>query len=99
MIFAIHALYKPNAAEQRAALLPAHRDYLAGVAERIAFAGPLLGPQGEPVGSLMVVDFDDEAHVQTWLATEPFTQGGLFQQLDVQCFQNRWPQKTGFPEV
>lgn len=99
MIFAIHALYLPNVTEQRAALLPSHRDYLAMVAERIAFAGPLLGAQGEPVGSLMVVDFDDEAHVRAWLAAEPFTHGGLFKQLDVQVFQNRWPQKVGFPEA
>ncbi|MGY2374568.1 YciI family protein [Pseudomonas sp. SDO524_S393] len=99
MIFAIHAHYKPDVAERRTALLASHRAYLATVAQRIAFAGPLLDAQGEPVGSLMVVDFDDEAHAKAWLAEEPFTQGGLFARLDLQIFQNRWPQKTGFPEV
>ncbi|QXQ20940.1 YciI family protein [Pseudomonas tolaasii] len=99
MIFAIHALYKADITERRAALLSSHREYLGTVSERIAFAGPLLGAAGEPVGSLMVVDFDDEAHVQAWLAEEPLTQNGLFAQLDVQLFQNRWVQKAGFPEV
>lgn len=64
-----------------------------------AFAGPLLGAEGEPVSSLMVVDFDDQTHVQKWLATAPFTRNGLFHEVDVQLFQNRWPQNSGFSEA
>ncbi len=37
--------------------------------------------------------------MRAWLAAEPFTHAGLFKQLDVQVFQNRWPQKVGFPEA
>lgn len=99
MIYSIHALYKPDALERRIQLLPEHRDYIKQIAERVAFAGPLLDAQGEPLGSLIVAQFEDEAGVHAWLANEPFNRAQLFQRLEVAIFQNRWPQKAGFPQT
>ncbi|MGB7648440.1 YciI family protein [Pseudomonas fluorescens] len=42
----------------------------------VAVAGPLLGADGTPLGSLMGVGSDDQAHLQRWLATAPFTRNG-----------------------
>lgn len=99
MVYSIYCLYKPDVIERRAQLLPTHREYIKVIAEQVAFAGPLSDENGEPVGSLIVADFKDEAHARAWIAGEPFNSDGLFQRVDVLAFQNRWPQKSGFPDV
>lgn len=97
MLFAFHLLDRPDSQALRQSVRPAHKDYLAKVAERIAFAGPLLDEQGAMCGSLLVIDFDDAATARAWLAGEPFTRAGLYQRSDLHRFDNLWPQRTGFP--
>jgi uncharacterized protein YciI len=68
------------------------------VADRIAFAGPLTQDDGQTMlGSLLVIDFDDRAAAERWMADEPFTKAGLYQTASVLPFVNLWPQRTGFP--
>jgi len=91
---------RTGAAELRQRLRPEHKAYLAEVAERIAFAGPLLADDGQTmVGSLLVIDFPDRDAALAWLRDEPFTRAGVYSSTQVHAFQNRWPQKTGFPEA
>ena len=98
MIFALHLLDKPDAAELRQRLRPEHKAYLALVADRIAFAGPLLHDGGETMlGSLLVIDFASRDAVMAWLADEPFTRAGLYADVRIHAFANLWPQRTGFP--
>jgi uncharacterized protein YciI len=68
------------------------------VAERIAFAGPLVADDGGAmVGSLLAIDFDSRETAMAWLADEPFTRAGLYAGTEVHAFVNLWPQKVGFP--
>lgn len=98
MLFAIRLLDKPAAAALRQRVRPEHKAYLAQVADRIAFAGPLVADDGEAmVGSLLVIDFDSREAVNAWLAAEPFTRAGLYAATDVHAFVNLWPQRCGFP--
>ena len=98
MIFVLHLLDKPDAAELRQRVRPEHKAYLAQVAERIAFAGPLLRDDGQTmVGSLLVIDFASRDAVQAWLADEPFTRAGLYAAIEIHAFVNLWPQRAGFP--
>ena len=77
---------------------PAHKDYLATVAERIAFAGPLTRDDGTTMlGSLLAIDFDSRAAARAWLAAEPFTRAGLYASVEIHAFVNLWPQRAGFP--
>ena len=49
---------------------PEHKAYLAQVADRIAFAGPLLHDDGDTMlGSLLVIDFASRDALQAWLPT------------------------------
>ena len=97
MLFAFHLVDRTDAGELRARVRPEHKDYLAKVAQQIAFAGPLLADDGQTmVGSLLVIDFADRAAAQAWLQQEPFTRAGLYAQSQVHAFANLWPQKTGF---
>lgn len=99
MLFAFHLVDRTDSGDLRARVRPAHKDYLALVAERIAFAGPMLGGDGQTmVGSLLVIDFDDRAAALAWLAAEPFTRAGLYGSSQVHAFRNLWPQRMGFPD-
>jgi uncharacterized protein YciI len=98
MLYAIRLLDKPGAAALRQRVRPEHKAYLAQVAARIAFAGPLVADDGEAmIGSLLVIDFDSREAVNAWLADEPFTRAGLYAATEVHAFVNLWPQRCGFP--
>ncbi|GAA5237128.1 YciI family protein [Verticiella sediminum] len=98
MIFAFHLIDRPDAGDLRLCVRPEHKAYLALVAERIAFAGPLTADDGQTMlGSLLVIDFEDRAAAMQWIAEEPFTKAGLYQTVSILPFTNLWPQKAGFP--
>jgi hypothetical protein len=98
MIFTFILIDKPDSAELRIRLRPIHKAYLAQVADRMAFAGPLTHDDGQTMlGSLMAIDFDSRDAAHAWLNAEPFTQAGLYARTEVHAFVNLWPQQAGFP--
>ena len=98
MIYIFHLLDKPDAAGLRQRVRPEHKIYLAAVADRIAFAGPLLADDGQTmVGSLLAIDFESRLTADTWLASEPFNLAGLYARSEVHGFTNLWSQRAGFP--
>lgn len=98
MIYTFVLLDKPGAGELRQRVRPEHKAYLAGVAERIAFAGPLVADDGSTmIGSLLAIEFESRAAAHAWLAAEPFHCAGLYASTTVHAFNNLWPQKAGFP--
>lgn len=97
MIFTFMLLDKTGHADLRQRARPEHKAYLAAVAERIAFAGPLVADDGTTmVGSLLAIDFASRDAAHAWLADEPFTRAGLYASTTVHAFLNLWPQKAGF---
>ncbi len=100
MLFAFHLIDRADAGDLRQRVRPEHKAYLAGVADRIAFAGPLIEDDGQTmIGSLLAIDFEDRAAAMEWAAQEPFTKAGLYQSVSILPFTNLWPQKAGFPPV
>jgi uncharacterized protein YciI len=99
MLFAFVLRDAPGMAARRAEIRPEHKAYLGAVADRIAFAGPLLDEAGDMSGSLLVIDFADRAAALAWLAAEPFTRAGVYGSREVTAFRNLWPQQAGFPEA
>jgi uncharacterized protein len=98
VIYVFRLLDQPDAAALRQRVRPEHKAYLAAVAERIAFAGPLTRDDGVTmIGSLLAVDFDSRGAAQAWLAAEPFTLAGLYASVEIHAFVNLWPQRAGFP--
>lgn len=98
MIYAFVLLDKPGAADLRRQVRPEHKAYLGKLAERIAFAGPLVADDGETmVGSLLAIDFPSRESATEWLREEPFHTAGLYAGVQVLAFKNLWPQKAGFP--
>ncbi len=74
---------------QGAALRPAHRPaHLANLepkeaAGEVAFAGPLLGPDGKPLGSLVVFEAKDLATAQRFAENDPYARAGIFERVQV----------------
>jgi uncharacterized protein YciI len=98
MVFCFFCIDKRDSLALREQTRPKHKEYLASIADNIAFAGPLLADDGITMqGSLLVIDFPDRAAAEAWLSNEPFTKAGLFESVSVRPFQNLWPQRTGFP--
>lgn len=99
MIYIFHLIDKPGSGELRLRIRPEHKAYLAAVADRIAFAGPLMAEDGQAmIGSLLAIDFDTRAAALAWLAQEPFTRAGVYATSSVHAFINLWPQQAGFSE-
>jgi uncharacterized protein YciI len=97
MIFVFRLLDKPTSAALRESVRPAHKAYLAAVAERIAFAGPLTHDDGVTmIGSLLAIDFASRDAAHAWLAEEPFTRASLYAGSEIHAFVNLWPQRAGF---
>jgi uncharacterized protein YciI len=100
MLFVFHLRDRPEAGELRKAIRPAHKEYLAGVADRICVAGPLLSDdQTQMIGSLLVIDFPSRAAAEAWLTEEPFTRAGVYDASIVTAFQNLWPQRCGLVDA
>lgn len=98
MIFVFQLIDRPNAQELRARMRPEHKTYLGAVADRIAFAGPLVADDGTTMlGSLLAIDFPDREAAHQWLSQEPFTRAGLYASTSIHAFVNLWAQKAGFP--
>lgn len=97
MIYLFRLLDKPDGAALRQRVRPEHKAYLAQVADRIAFAGPLTHDDGVTMmGSVLAIDFDSREAARAWLADEPFTRAGLYAGVEIHAFVNLWPQKAGF---
>ncbi len=98
MIYLFHLLDKADGAALRQRVRPEHKIYLAAVADRIAFAGPLLAGDGQTMlGSLLAIEFESRSAADAWLASEPFNLAGLYARREVHGFTNLWPQRVGFP--
>ena len=97
MIFSFILIDKPDAGDLRQRIRPEHKAYLAVVAERMAFAGPLVADDGQTrLGSLLAIYFPSRDAAHAWLADEPFTRAGLYASVTIHAFVNLWPQRAGF---
>lgn len=97
MIYTFTLIDKPGGADLRQRVRPEHKAYLAGVADRMAFAGPLTHDDGVTmIGSLLAIDFESREAASAWLSAEPFNRAGLYASISIHAFVNLWPQKAGF---
>lgn len=97
MIYTFVLLDRPQASELRQKVRPEHKAYLGQMADRIAFAGPLVADDGETmIGSLLAIDFPDRSAAVAWFQNEPFNKVGLYGSAQIHAYLNLWPQRAGF---
>lgn len=49
--------------------------------------GALLGSEDQMIGSLMLLDFATEADLTSWLVTDPYVIGRVWEKIDVKPFK------------
>ncbi len=67
---------------------PAHLDWIAALGPAVKAAGPFIGKDGQPNGSMLIVEADDEAACKALLANDPYALAGLFETVTVRPW--RW---------
>jgi uncharacterized protein YciI len=82
MLFAIICTDKPNGLELRMETRPAHLDYLKTTS--VVQAGPFLGEDGKPTGSLVFIEAADRAAAEAWAANDPYAKAGLFSDVRIE---------------
>ena len=83
MLFIVHALDRPGTQALRMQARVPHLEFVAEHTSVFRFGGPLLGDDGRPIGSLMILDLPDRAALEAHLAADPFFGSSLFQTVQV----------------
>jgi uncharacterized protein len=83
MLYALLCTDRPDHLQVRLDTRTAHLDYLNGLGDRLKFAGPFLGDDGKPNGSLVVIDASDVAAARSIAAGDPYAKAGLFASVDI----------------
>ena len=87
MPYAIQTTDKPGTAELRQSERPAHLEYLTANQHLLLAAGALIEDDGTGgKGGILLVDTDDRAVAEQFIANDPFTKAGLFEKVTV----TRW---------
>jgi len=89
MQFILIAHDKAGALPLRMATRPAHLTYLEQkVGPNLLFAGPLLDDDGNPNGSVVVVEAEDMEAAQGYYNGDPYMAAGLFADIRITRFRH-----------
>lgn len=91
MPFVLECLDKPDSLDLRLANRPAHLAHVEAVADRVIAAGPFLGEDGKPVGSLLVMDFATREEAERFAAEDPYAKAGLFASVSIRPWVKVFP--------
>ena len=88
MQFILIAHDKAGALPLRMATRPAHLDYCQRtLGKNLVFGGPLLAADGNPRGSILVVEAADEAEARRLFENDPYRSVGLFEDVTISGFR------------
>ncbi len=92
MQFAIVCLDKPDHGHLRAENRPAHIEYLNANLAHMLLAGPFLSEDGErPMGSLLIMEYDDLDQARAFAEGDPYAKAGLFESVTIRPFRKVLP--------
>jgi uncharacterized protein YciI len=85
MLFALLCTDKPGALQVRLDTRPEHAAYLNRLDEegKLAFAGPFLGEDGKPNGSLVVIKAETIEAARALADADPYAKAGLFAGVEI----------------
>ncbi|MDG1181694.1 MAG: YciI family protein [Tateyamaria sp.] len=86
MLYALMAWDKDGALDVRMTNRPDHLAYLesTGVVRQ---AGPFLDAEGQPCGSLIVLEVDDIDAAKAWAENDPYATAGLFRDVNISAWK------------
>ncbi|PHP68501.1 hypothetical protein CSC94_00380 [Zhengella mangrovi] len=85
MLFALICNDKPGALQVRLDTRPTHLEWLNGLKDQglVKLAGPFMGADGKPNGSLVVVEAENQSAAEALAARDPYAAAGLFASVEV----------------
>ena len=83
MLFALICTDNPDQLQKRADTRPAHLDWLNALGTDFKAAGPFLGEDGKPNGSLVVIAAENLEAAKSLAAKDPYAIAGLFASVDI----------------
>lgn len=86
MLFVIEGRDKPDALKTRMETRPIHLEYLESLGDTVVLAGPFLGDDDKPNGSLIVIRADSLADAEAIAARDPYVAAGLFASTEVRAW-------------
>jgi uncharacterized protein YciI len=87
MLFTLVCADIPGSLELRLATRPAHLAYLETYADKLVDAGALLDREGNPCGSLLIIDVADEAEARGFATADPYSKVRLFESVVIRPFR------------
>lgn len=91
-MFIVQCKDKPGHLQTRLDNRPAHLEYVKGFLDRIVVGGPMLTDDGQGmIGSAFVIDMDDRAELDAFLAGDPYAKAGLFESVSVHRYRKVLP--------
>ena len=89
-LFVLNCLDKPDSFALRAANRDAHIAYVSGQAA-MRLGGPYLDGENRPIGSMIVIEADDEAAARAFTEADPYRLAGLYDRVEIR----RWVHFAG----
>ncbi len=83
MLFVITAFDRPGALDKRLEVRPRHLDYLNSRIAQIKAGGAMLNQNDEPMGSMLIIEAEDQAAAEAFAAADPFAKEGVFERVEV----------------
>jgi uncharacterized protein len=83
MLFALICTDKPNHLDMRMANRPAHLAFLESLGKNLKGAGPFLGSDEKPNGSLVLIEAENLEAAKAIAAQDPYAVAGLFSNVDI----------------
>ena len=83
MQYIIRAYDGENMLQKRMEVRPRHLENMAKVNGKVICAGGLLDEEGKMKGSILIMEFDDRAGLDQYLATEPYITEHVWEKVKV----------------
>ncbi len=97
MPYIIETWDKPHSQSIRAAVRPAHLEFLAANAAKLLACGAKLDEDGVDLGGgLYIVDIDDRSEAEAFIAADPFSKASLFERVAITRWRKAYVGGVGF---
>ena len=87
MMFIFRAWDKEDALDVRTSNRDDHLLWLKSLGQKLMLAGPSLDENGKMNGSMLVLDYDDQAELEAVLAEDPYAKAGLFVKTQIAAYK------------
>lgn len=90
MLFVVYCKDKPG--DLRARLRPYHLRHVIANPKPYRFGGPLMGDDGQVIGSFILFEVEDRAQLDAVMAADPYFRDGLYQSVEVHATRQVVPE-------